>query len=239
MATSFRVHTSGRFVKENDFWASKQCNSNLKLTLVSSREVARQFRIVVGQVKLFNGIFNNLLSVIFRNTLDLSIKLKMLLHSHQREESILLWAVSHSLYTFAEIFDNVTTVDLTVSTRGNDITCQTLKHSRLSSTVDTEKRETFSNVNTKGDSLDCQVRLCEQSRVGQAKVIYTDQILLVTSLSLLVKQRSRISVRVIVLVFILLCNSLFFSNDIIVKIEVASGIGHESDREICTAAQKS
>lgn len=71
--------------------------------------------------------------------------------------------------------------------------------------------------------------------------MHTDEVSLrwIPGKRLLVKQRSRIWMRLVtILLFVLLCKSLLLSNDVVVELEVASGIGHKSYREVGAATEK-
>lgn len=96
-AAGFRVHSCRRLVEKNNGWVANDGNTNGQLALVSTRESTCGFVSVLCQVKLFNGVLNDLLNLVLSHSLDFGVEVQVLNNGHQCEDRVVLGTITDEL----------------------------------------------------------------------------------------------------------------------------------------------
>ena len=78
-AASLWIHSGGWFVQENDWRVANDGHANRKLTFVAAREGTSRLRPLIRQIEILDSVFDDFLSSVHGDTLDLSVEPKMLL----------------------------------------------------------------------------------------------------------------------------------------------------------------
>ena len=109
---------------------------------------------MILQVKVFDGFLDDGFDLVDADALDQSIEFDSLFNGHLGEDSIVLWAVPDELPRILELFLDVIALDRDLTRGRRRISRQTLEGGRLSSTIDSKKREALTIVQTKRGLLD-------------------------------------------------------------------------------------
>lgn len=149
---SFRVHSCRRFIKQNDWGVTDGGNCYRQLALVSSTQSARWFSTMFIQIEFVQRLLNNLRSHIGWNSPQLCVEPQMFLTGKQVENCIMLGTVANQFTSLIELTLHVIALNCNLTSRRNNICCQTFECRRFTSTVDSEESEALavikSEINT-------------------------------------------------------------------------------------------
>lgn len=132
---------------------------------------------MVRKIHILDSRLNQFSPFPDRNSLESCEEFHMLFYAHQREESVLLRAVTNHLAGFLEFCLDVKPSNSHWPTSWVGITCQALESSRFPCSVDSQKSEAFSVVNAKRYSLNSQERCPESSSISFPEVADLDHVL--------------------------------------------------------------
>ena len=171
-----RIHTSCRLIKKDDRWVANHCDGDRQLPLVASREVLGKLITLFSQCELPQDLLNRLVSVIRVDSFDLGVETEVLIDREQWEDCILLRAVSDLLPSVTEFLSDIVAFNRDIASRGHHLPGQTLESCRLASSVDAQKSEALSMLDSKADLLDCKNWLGASRCVHLSEVCHSDSI---------------------------------------------------------------
>ena len=82
----------------------------------------------------------------------------------------MLWTIAYQLACLVELIDDIIANDTHLTIRRSYIPRQTLKCGRFTGSINSQERETLSEIEPKGDVLNSNKRLTEQRSVRLAEL---------------------------------------------------------------------
>ena len=110
---------------------------------------------MILQVELLYCLFDDSVNLWCLYSFDQRVKFESFLYCELVKESIMLRTIADQISCICELSLYVITLNCDFTCRWSDISCQTLKSRRFTSSVDTKKSEALTVVETKGSHLDC------------------------------------------------------------------------------------
>ena len=131
---------------------------------------------MVLKVKLLDSLFNYATDQIRLDTLDQRIEFQRLLHSQNREDGVVLRAVSNELASVCELSLHVEALNVDLTCCWDDLSRQTLECGRLASTVNTEQSEALTVIQAETCLPHCNDGLLEGWLVNHLEIVHADTV---------------------------------------------------------------
>ena len=148
---SLRVDSCWGLIKKNDGRITYQSDCALELSFVSTWKLSCLGVNVLCQVHLFDLLGYQLISIVFLDTFDPSIEIKMLLDGQCIEERIKLWTIAHKTPSLVISLRSlhIMTPHVKFPSVWSFLSSQTLKSGCLPCTCDSQQCETFPGFQAK------------------------------------------------------------------------------------------
>mmetsp|Transcript_38647 Transcript_38647/g.43919 ORF Transcript_38647/g.43919 Transcript_38647/m.43919 type:complete len:413 (+) Transcript_38647:1131-2369(+) len=151
--TSFRIHPGGGFVQKDNGRISNHSDRDGEFSFVATRQVTGLLLSITSEIHLLDFVFHKLVPDTARNTLEVSVKLKMLFDGNDVQDGIKLGTIANIILGILQFCLQIVALNMDISTGGSVLSRQHLESGGLSGTVYTEQTEHFSFRNTEGDIL--------------------------------------------------------------------------------------